>query len=637
MNWSLKNILLVPAAIIIAISMSVSTTVSYLLTENALEESTTEEIKSISNNAVDGISSWLKDRNLDLNTWRQQTVFLTSLKGGFVARSAKKNADAIVARWKEEYGYYNALHLVSKKGEIVSSTVPIEAREFRFIDEAFYKKALEGETVSTEVSNSPVNQKPSIRVYLPVENKGKIVGVFVGDIYFGYVSEKFISTIKIGKTGYGLIVGPGGTILSHPSRELVLAQNITTLPYGKYLTNGGEGIAEFSTESGSQLLGFVTMPDTNWTIAVNVYKDELMESAKLVGKMNAGAAIAIIILLNVAIFVITKYITRQIDQVSDQLNTIAHGEGDLTCHIEPQGCTEVQHLANGFNQFVGQTRTLISQVKDASIVMDSTMVNLSNSTAVLVSTNDSINAESQCLASSAEEMRVTVDEVARNAESAGEASQTASDVLSTGVKKVEQAIAALQTISDVVGNAGSRVQSLAEQLDGMTSVVRVIEGVAEQTNLLALNAAIEAARAGEQGRGFAVVAEQVRELANKTVTATHEIGQSISKIQGDSQSALDAVQQGLTAVTEGVELGQSAESAIHEIDEHVANTSGQTIQIASATTELSLTIGSMVRTIEEIASKIESNRSSLSDIYETTESTTAKAAELNGLTSQFKT
>jgi len=297
----------------------------------------------------------------------------------------------------------------------------------------------------------------------------------------------------------------------------------------------------------------------------------------------------------------------------------------------------VQHLAQGFNQFVGQTRTLISQVKDASIVMDNTMVNLSNSTAMMVTTNDAINDESQCLASSAEEMRVTVEEVAKNAESAGEASQTASEVLSKGVKKVEQAISALMGISEVVGNAGARVQSLAEQLDGMTSVVRVIEGVAEQTNLLALNAAIEAARAGEQGRGFAVVAEQVRELANKTVTATHEIGQSISSIQQDSQLALDAVQQGLTAVTEGVELGQSAESAIHEIDEHVANTSGQTIQIASATTELSLTIGSMVRTIEEIASKIDSNKTSLSDIYETTESTTAKAQELNALTSKFKT
>ena len=575
MHWSLKNILLVPVALIIAVSMSVSTAVSYFLTENALKESTKEEIRSISNNAVDVMFHWLKDRKLDLNTWRQQTVFLTSLKGGFIAKSAIKSADATIIRWKEEYGYYNAIHLLSKENKIISSTVPYENRDDKFIDKVHYKKAINGEMAFTKVTHSPVNNKPSIRIYFPVENKGEVLGVLVGDIDFSYPTEKFISNIKIGKTGYGFVVGQDGTILSHPETDLVLKESVNALSYGKYIMSGGEGVVEYKSESVHQILGFVKMPETDWVIAVNVFKDELMESANIVGKMNAVAAIMIILVLNSVIYAITKYISRQIEQVSAQLNTIAKGEGDLTCQIEPHGCTEIRHLAYGFNHFVGQTRSLIAQVKGASIVMDNVMVDLTKATAVLVASNDSINEESQCVASSAEEMRVTVEEVARNAECAGEASQTASDVLSEGVTKVEQAISALMKISDVVGDAGGRVNSLAEQLDGMTSVVRVIEGVAEQTNLLALNAAIEAARAGEQGRGFAVVAEQVRELANKTVSATHEIGQSIYSIQQDSQSALDAVQQGLSAVTEGVTLGKSAESAIHEIDKHVQNTSGQ--------------------------------------------------------------
>lgn len=42
-----------------------------------------------------------------------------------------------------------------------------------------------------------------------------------------------------------------------------------------------------------------------------------------------------------------------------------------------------------------------------------------------------------------------------------------------------------------------------------------------------MNAAVEAAHAGEQGRGFAVVATEVRSLAQRVVTAAHNIKQLI--------------------------------------------------------------------------------------------------------------
>ena len=63
--------------------------------------------------------------------------------------------------------------------------------------------------------------------------------------------------------------------------------------------------------------------------------------------------------------------------------------------------------------------------------------------------------------------------------------------------------------------------------EGIGRIMNVISDIADQTNLLALNAAIEAARAGDAGRGFAVVADEVRKLAEKTMTATKEVGDAI--------------------------------------------------------------------------------------------------------------
>ncbi|MEW5774845.1 MAG: bacteriohemerythrin, partial [Thermodesulfobacteriota bacterium] len=119
-------------------------------------------------------------------------------------------------------------------------------------------------------------------------------------------------------------------------------------------------------------------------------------------------------------------------------------------------------------------------------------------------------------------------------------------------------------------------------------------------NLLALNAAIEAARAGDAGRGFAVVADEVRKLAEKTMTATKEVGDAIGNIQSHARenvAAVEAAAQDIVASTEAAnESGRFMEEIVRIVDE----TAGQVQSIAAASEEQSAASEEINRAVAEV-------------------------------------
>ncbi len=114
------------------------------------------------------------------------------------------------------------------------------------------------------------------------------------------------------------------------------------------------------------------------------------------------------------------------------------------------------------------------------------------------------------VATAAEEMTATIDEISKYTEKAR-------DISALAVKKVKDTSIGVEEL----GNAAKDINSVTE----------TITEISEQTNLLALNATIEAARAGEAGKGFAVVANEIKELAKQTANATQEIKVRISGSQ----------------------------------------------------------------------------------------------------------
>lgn len=203
-------------------------------------------------------------------------------------------------------------------------------------------------------------------------------------------------------------------------------------------------------------------------------------------------------------------------------------------------------------------------------------------------------------ATAMEEMNSTVLEVARNAAVASEGSERARDKARQGEDIVSESVKAIGMVQADTQTLKVNMEDLGKQAEAIGTIMTVISDIADQTNLLALNAAIEAARAGEAGRGFAVVADEVRKLAEKTMTATKEVGDAISGIQQGTRRSIDAVERTTGNLASTTDLVKKSGGSLAEIVDESVHTADQVRSIATAAEEQSAASEEITRSLEEI-------------------------------------
>ena len=205
-------------------------------------------------------------------------------------------------------------------------------------------------------------------------------------------------------------------------------------------------------------------------------------------------------------------------------------------------------------------------------------------------------------ATSMEEMNATVLEVARNASQAAEGADEARRKAQEGAEIVEHSVRAINTVNELTEQLKTNMDELGSQAEAIGQVMNVINDIADQTNLLALNAAIEAARAGDAGRGFAVVADEVRKLAEKTMTATQEVGAAISAIQQGAKRNVASMDEAARAVDEATGFAAKSGESLEAIVGLVVETSDQVRSIATASEEQSAASEEINRAVDDITS-----------------------------------
>ncbi|GIL16405.1 MAG: hypothetical protein BroJett040_01560 [Oligoflexia bacterium] len=186
----------------------------------------------------------------------------------------------------------------------------------------------------------------------------------------------------------------------------------------------------------------------------------------------------------------------------------------------------------------------------------------------------------QQTSAAAEEIKATVSQNAKYAESSQEVSRQSADAAERGKTAVEKAIGAIENIDVSTSAITKEMEENNAEMKKILAIIsqigektKVINDIVFQTKLLSFNASVEAARAGEQGKGFAVVAEEVGNLATMSGNAAKEINEmldasmkNVNEIVKNTQIKVQhLIKESQTSVSQGIQVTKECGEILDEV------------------------------------------------------------------------
>jgi len=336
--------------------------------------------------------------------------------------------------------------------------------------------------------------------------------------------------------------------------------------------------------------------------------------------------------------------TEELLDLRNSIVTMVEALGETMAKVETRGreaernAEEARRAVAKADEQQAQVRTLLDAMSRAAARASDISRDVAASVTQLARQVDEVNHGTDVqrdrmaeTATAMEEMNATVLEVARNASNAAQSADRARENARTGAEGVRAAVASIDAIKDQILALNESMGELGNQAENIGKIMNVVTDIADQTNLLALNAAIEAARAGDAGRGFAVVADEVRKLAEKTMQATKEVGDAVSRIQTQARANIQAVETSVQDIVKSTAAANESGEFMAEIVSIVGETAAQVESIATASEEQSAASEEINQAVTDVTRIAFETAQGMSRAAQALDAMAAMAADLDGV------
>lgn len=512
-------------------------------------------------------------------------------------------------------------------------------------------------TILTEPYVDSSTGKMILSAVSPVyDDAGTAIGAVGVDISLAHMTD-IMSTYKIGRNGYMLLISGSGTFLYHPQTDII-QKNIAEINISQNVVNavlsGSDVFLRYTVDGVAKYGSVSPVGKTGYIVLSNM---PLTEYYSVLVMM----VIAFFVIFAVGILLIALSIRKSAAKLTKPILELNHtaqqlAAGDLDVHLKITSEDEIGELGESIGKtvarlkqyivYIDETADVLAHIADGKLgihlkndyagefqKIKTALLNISSS---MNDVMEGINASServsvgacelanasQMLAESAELQAASVEQLAATTATVAEhveESHRDAEASAKQTKKVTLMIEQNQEKMTMMMDAMNEIRQTSQQVVG---IIQTIEEIADQTNLLSLNASIEAARAGEAGKGFAVVADEIGKLAlesSKAASSTREL----------IEISMDEISKGNSVATDALNSLKDSVSAVDHVNDMIKKAAENSAVQAENMEQLRIGI-------DEIARGIQDNSAASQETSATSEELATQADLLNKMVQKFE-
>ena len=481
-------------------------------------------------------------------------------KSGIIYTHTGKAEQELVTLFRSVEGSFTEfqdVYMGTRWGGIATSWTGEDELGYDPRQRPWYKQAVEanGDIVITPVYIATDNTPVVAMAKAIKDGNGALLGCVGVDINLTDLTS-FINDIRIGNTGYCMLIQDDGMILAAANHSAFISKNLSDVDaaFAK-ITQKKEGSVFITLDGKNRKAYIFPFPELGWKLVIFVEQNEILSLFYALVRIMVLIGLVMFVLYFTLAFMAARALKRYFARLETLLGKIA--AGDLTDRIKVKRNDEIGRLMTHLNMATEHSHTMLAALREEADKMTAIGSDLSSNmeeTAAAVkqiSSNATTVKEKALMqaagvtetAATGEQIQgklsLLVKGITRQSESITQSSalitSTAENmlrinkILSQNDELIKTVYGQMKAGTDGARAANEFVKKIAERSEALLEASQVIQNIASQTNLLAMNAAIEAAHAGESGKGFAVVADEIRKLAEESNMQGKQIGAVIKE------------------------------------------------------------------------------------------------------------